>query len=90
MWAAINHDNRECTLFAEERDALLYVALQIVGYSGPWGSHHFPMNPRKMDTAALAAAVNKHGGDDKAWFVTETEMGEPQPAAGDSEDEQDE
>lgn len=48
------------------------------------------MNPRKMDTAALAAAVSKHEGDDKAWFVSETEMGEPQPAAGDSEDEQDE
>ncbi len=89
MWAAINEDNEECTLFKEKRDALLYVCLKLLSYS--W--HSFPdgkfsVHPRKMDTAALSAAVNDQRGDDKSWFVTQTSMGELDEVKG--EDEEDE
>ena len=70
MWAAINEDNFECTLFEEERDALLYVCLLLLSYR-----YTFPIHPRKMDTAALSAYVGDQMGDDKSWFVTETSMG---------------
>ena len=97
MWAAINHDNLECTLFIEERDALLYVAFKIASYYGY--SYEFrrvlggllggPARPlRKLDNATLAAFVLHHEGDDKSWFITETCMGEVDE--GEEEEEENE
>ena len=87
MWAAINEDNEECTLFNEERDALLYVCLKLLSYS----LHSFPdgkfsVHPRKMDTAALSAAVNDQRGEDKYWFVTQTSMGELDEVKGEGKE----
>jgi hypothetical protein len=88
MWAAINEDNEECTLFNEERDALLYVCLKLLSYSRHSYPGKFPVHPRKMDTAALSAAVDDQRGNDKYWFVTQTSMGELDEVKG--EDEEDE
>ena len=71
MWAAINEENRECTIFAERRDALIYVAgLERYRYE-------LPERPCKMDTGALAAFVNEQEEDDKAWIVVQAVMGKP-------------
>jgi hypothetical protein len=83
MWAAINEDNEQCTLFKEERDALLYVCLKLLSYG-----YDFPLHPREMDTAALSAAVDDQRGDDKSWFVAHASMGELDEVKG--EDEEDE
>ncbi len=72
MWAAINIDNRECTLYVKERDALMYVALKIAHYD-----RYSRVHPSEMNIAALRVFVSEHEGDDKAWVVTDAWMGKP-------------
>lgn len=83
MWAAINLDNRQCTFFTEQREALLYVALKLKGYG-----YELPMSPKRMDTATLAAVVADHEDEDKAWVVLEAEMGEPEIVKEEEEEEE--
>ena len=76
LWAAINIDNDECRIYDEERDALLYVAHEIIRRSR-FEAYPFPKDPKEMTNEALAAVVKKHEGEDKGWVVTQTTKGEP-------------